>query len=182
MKINENSLFAILLRSQWWVSVLIAAALVGLLRFLMPTTYAVAAAVPFIVVAAIVGWRQLRAPSGKRVAATLDRLRAMPWNDFAGAVASAYARQGYEVQRLDGAQADFVLRRAGRTTLVSCKRWKATRTGIEPLRELDSERRPREADECTYFASGEVTGQARAFAAERNIRLVDGPEVARLLG
>ena len=30
---NENSLFAILLRSQWWVSLLIAAALVGLLRF-----------------------------------------------------------------------------------------------------------------------------------------------------
>ena len=181
MKINENSLFAILLRSPWWLSLAIAVALAALLRLLMPTPYAVAAALPFAVVAAVVAWRRIRAPSGKRLRATLDRLRAMPWNDFAGAVASTYARQGYEVQRLDGAPTDFVLRRAGRTTLVSCKRWKATRTGIEPLRELDAERRPREADECIYFAAGEVTGQARAFAAERNIRLMDGDDLARLL-
>lgn len=179
MRINENSLFAILLRSQWWVSVLIAVALVGLLRFLMPTMYAVAAALPFIVIAAYVLWKQLRAPSGKRVAKALERLRAMPWNEFAGAVASAYGREGYEVQRLDGGQADFELARSGRKTLVACKRWKATRTGIEPLRELEAARRAREAEECVYVAAGDITEQARAFAAQRNIRLMDGRELAK---
>jgi restriction system protein len=178
---NENSLFAILLRSQWWVSLLIAAALVGLLRFFMPTMYAVAAALPFLVVAAIVAWKQLRAPSGKRIAGTLDRLRAMPWHEFAAAVAAAYARQGYEVQRLDDGRADFALVRNGYTTLLACKRWKATRTGTEPLRELEAARSARDARESVYFAAGEVTAQARAFAAERNIRLVEAPELVRLL-
>lgn len=177
---NENSLFAILLRSQWWVSMLIAAALVGLLRFFMPTMYAVAAALPFIVIGGIVAWKQLRAPSGKRIAGTLERLRAMPWNEFAAAVGSAYSAQGYEVQRLDDARADFALVRNGYTTLVACKRWKATRTGTEPLRELDAARAALEARECIYFAVGEITAQARSFAAERNIRLVEGPELARI--
>lgn len=181
MKVNENSLFAFLLRSQWWVSALIALAVVGLLRFLMPTMYAVAAALPFIGIAVYVAWKQLRAPSGRRIAAALQRLRAMPWNEFVGAVAAAYARAGYEVQRLDGEQADFELARGGRKTLVACKRWKATRTGIEPLRELEAARRAREAEECVYVATGEITGQARAFAAERNIRLLEGAELAKLL-
>ena len=179
---NENSLFAILLRSPWWVSLLIAAALVGLLRFLMPTMYAVAAALPFIVVGGIVAWKQIRAPSGKRIAKTLERLRAMPSHEFAAAVGSAYGRQGYEVQRLDDARADFALVRNGYTTLVACKRWTATRTGTEPLRELDAARQARDARECVYFAAGEITAQARALAAERNIRLLEGPEVAKLLG
>ncbi len=179
---NENSLFAILLRSQWWVSLLIAAALVGLLRFFMPTVYAVAAALPFLVIGAIVAWKQLRAPSGRRIAAALERLRAMPWPEFAAAVGKAYAAQGYEVQRLDDARADFALVRNGYTTLVACKRWKATRTGTEPLRELDAARQARDARECVYLAAGEVTAQARTLAAERNIRLLEGPEVAKLLG
>lgn len=179
---NENSLFAILLRSQWWVSVLIAAALVTLLRFMMPTLYAVAAALPFIAVAGIVAWKQLRAPSGKRVAGALERLRGLPWNEFATAVARAYERQGWQVNRLDGAQADFELVRGFHTTLVACKRWKAGRTGVEPLRELDAARRARKAEAGVYFAAGEVTAQARAFAAERNIRLLEGAEVAKLLG
>jgi restriction system protein len=181
MKVKENSLFAILLRSQWWVSGLIAAAVIALFRFMLPTLYAVAAALPFIVICAYVAWKQLRAPSGRRVAAALGRARAMSWNEFAGAVAAAYARAGYEVRRLDGAQADFELAKGGRKTLVACKRWKATRTGIEPLRELEAVRRAREADECVYVAAGEITGQARAFAAERNIRLLEGAELAKLV-
>lgn len=180
-KPKENSLFAILLRSQWWVSALVAAAVIGLLRFLMPTMYAVAAALPFVVITAYVVWQQLRAPSGKRIAGALERLRAMPWDEFAAALAKAYASEGYEVQRLASGQADLELARDGRKTLVACKRWKATRTGIEPVRELDGARKAREADECIYVAAGEITHQARAFAAERNVRLVEGAELARKL-
>jgi restriction system protein len=179
---NQNSLFAILLRSPWWVSALVAAALIGLLRLLMPDLYAVAAALPFAAIAAYVGWKSLRAPSGRHIAGRLERLRGMPWPEFAAAVAAAYARQGYEVQRLDDARADFALVRNGYTTLVSCKRWKATRTGVDPLRELAAARDAREARECLYFAAGEITARARAFAGERNIRLLEGAELARLLG
>jgi restriction system protein len=85
------------------------------------------------------------------------------------------------VKRIDGAQADFELAKESRTTLVACKRWKATRTGIEPLRELEAARGKREAHDCVYVATGEVTETAKAFSAEKNIRLVDGTELARML-
>lgn len=180
MKMNENSLFAILLRSQWWVSALIAAAVVMAFRLIYPDV-AFFAALPFMVIAVVVAWKQLRTPGRAGIAAKLERLRAMPWGEFAGAVAKAYARQGYEVRRLEGAHADFELERNGRRTLVACKRWKATRTGIEPLRELEAARRAREADEAVYFAAGELSEQARAFAMERNMRLLEGLELVKLL-
>jgi restriction system protein len=106
----------------------------------------------------------------------------MSWDEFAAAMEEAYRREGYVVTRLNGAQADLQLMKEGwRTTLVACKRWKATRTGIEPLRELDAARRKGDAHECIYVAAGEVTDTARAFAAEKGIRLVDGAELARML-
>jgi restriction system protein len=177
-KPKENSLFAILLRSQWWVSALVAVAAIALIRLIVPTMYAVAAALPFIAIALYVGWRELREPSGRRVARTLEALRAMNADEFAGAMEAAFKVDGYTVKRL-GAQADFELERASRNTLVVCKRWKATRTGVEPLRELDAARKAREAHECIYVAAGEITGQARAFAAEKNIRLIGAVELAK---
>ena len=179
-EMNKNSLFAVLLRSPWWVSALAAIGLVVGLRLLIPTSYAVFAALPFGVIAAYVGWQQLRAPSAGRIAATLERLRAMSWEDFSAAVEEAYRREGYTVSRL-AAHADFELVQGSRSTLVACKRWKATRTGIEPLRELEAARGAHEAHKCVYFAVGEVTEQARGFAKEKNIRLVEGAELAKLL-
>jgi restriction system protein len=179
MKMHENSLFAVLLRSPWWASALIALALIGLVRLFIPDLYAVFAAMPFIVIAVYVGWKQLRAPSAASVAARLERVRTMSWDEFAAAMEKAYGEEGFQVRRIQGEKADFELRHGGRTTLVACKRWKATRTGIEPLRELEAARRAREAGACVYVAAGELTEQALAFAAERNIRLLHGAELAQ---
>ena len=181
LEMHKNSLFAVLLRSPWWASALVAIALVAGLRLLVHVDYALFAALPFAVIAAYVGWRQLRAPGAGRIAATLERLRAMSWDDFSSAIEEAYRREGYTVSRLGDVRADFELAKAGRSTLVACKRWKATRTGVEPLRELEVMRRARETHECIYVAAGEITEQARAFAAEQNIRLLDGAELAKLL-
>src|SRR5262249_56718817 len=63
------------------------------------------------------------------------------------------------------------------STLVACKRWKAVRTGIEPLRELQAAREAREAHFCVYVATGEITEQARGFAAEKKINLMQGGEL-----
>jgi restriction system protein len=82
---------------------------------------------------------------------------------------------------MNGADADFEVTKAGRVALVSCKRWKVARTGIEPLRELYAAKRAREANECIYVAAGEITDNARRFATENNIRLAQGAELARLM-
>ena len=178
---HPNSLFAVLLRSPWWMSAGVAIAIVAGVRLALDTIYAVFAALPFAVIAAYVGWQQLRAPSAGRIAGTLERLRALSWGDFSSAMEEAFRREGYTVSRPGGAQADFELVQGSRTTLVACKRWKATRTGIEPLRELEAARRAREAHGCIYVAAGEITEQARAFAAQKNIRLVHDVELVKLL-
>ena len=181
LEIHKNSLFAVLLRSPWWVSLLLAAGIAAGLRFVIPALYAAFAALPFAVVAAYAGWRQLRAPGKARIERTLERLRAMPWEDFAKALEEGFRREGHAVNRLDGAPADFELVQGWRTTLLACKRWKAARTGIEPLRELDAARRARKANECIYVAAGEITEQARTFAAQNDIRLMSAAELAALL-
>ena len=143
--------------------------------------YAIFAALPFIVIGSYAGWRQLRAPSAARIAATLESLRALSWDEFSAALEDAFRRDGYAVTRLNGAGADFELTKAGRVSLVGCKRWKVARVGIEPLRELEAARQAREAHECIYVAAGEFTDNARAFAAEKNIRLLHDAELAKLL-
>jgi restriction system protein len=179
LRMHDNSLFAVLLRSPWWVAGLVAAGAFGATRLFLPTEFAAFAALPFAVMAAYVAWKQLRAPSGRRIAARLERLRAMSWDEFAQAIEKGFSRDGYTVKRLGGKGADFELVQGSRRTLLACKRWKATRSGIEPLRELEDARRASDAVGCIYVATGEVTAQARAFAAERGIQVLEGAELAR---
>lgn len=177
----KDSLFAILLRSPWWISIFIAAGIVAAARLVVPEVYAFFAALPFIVIGSVALWRQLHAPSAARVAETLGVVRAMSWRDFSNALADAFRDDGYTVTQVTGAAADFELAKAGRISLLGCKRWKAAHTGVDPLRELDEARRARDAHECIYVASGEITVAARAFALERNIRLIHDAELAKLL-
>ena len=79
-QIAKDSLFAILLRSPWWISIAIAAGIVAVVNFVLPAVpagYAVFAALPFLVIGAVAGWRQLRQPSAARVDDTLEAVRAM---------------------------------------------------------------------------------------------------------
>jgi len=104
-------------------------------------------------------------------------LRSTAARPFA-ALEAAFRRQGYEVERLRADRADLALTKSGRVSLVSCKRWKVGRTGVEPLRELEA---AREAQGCIYVAAGEVTDTARDYAAEKKIHLLHGAELAALL-
>ena len=63
LKMSPNSLFAVLLRSPWWISLLVAGALFALARLFIPAAYAIFMPLPFLVIATMAGWRQFRAPS-----------------------------------------------------------------------------------------------------------------------
>jgi restriction system protein len=181
---HEKSLFAVLLRSPWWISLGIAALVTSLAKAIMPAIplgYAIFAGLPFLVIGSVAAWRQLRAPSAARVAKTLETVRAMSWTDFSAAMEEAFRKDGYTVNRLDGAAADFEMTKAGRTALVACKRWKVARLGVEPLRDLHAAKDAREANDCIYVATGEITDGARKFAVQKRIRLLDGAELAKLL-
>jgi restriction system protein len=184
-RMSEKSLFAILLRSSWWVSIAVAAGIALVARMALPEQYMYAGmltAIPFLGIGIVAAWRQLRSPNAARVAAAIDVVGSMSWREFSSALETAFRRDGYETRRIDGAAADFELTRAGRSSLVSCKRWKAASTGVEPLRDLDAAVNARKADDAIYVAVGGVTENARRYAAEKRLRLLEGVELANLIG
>jgi restriction system protein len=178
---SENSIFAMLLRSPWWISIAVAAAIFAAGRLAMPEEYAAFVALPFTVIGSYAAWQQFRAPSAQSVATSLEALRSVSWDAFSAAMEQAFRREGYAVTRISGAATDFELTKAGRVSLVSCKRWKVARAGIEPLRELHAAGLARDAHECIYVAAGEVTVNALAFAAANKIRLLRDAELAKLV-
>ena len=184
-RMAENSLFAILLRSPWWISLAIALGVAALAMLALPAAYApygAFGAAPFAVIACMAGWKQLRAPSDKRVTETLDAVRAMSWSEFSVAVEEAFRADGCTVKRLDTPAADFEAVKATRVALVSSKRWKVARPGIKPLQDLVAAARAREADECIFITAGELTDQAAKFAADHRMRLLAGTALVQWLG
>jgi restriction system protein len=155
-----------------------------LAKSMLPDAYApygIFASLPFIVIGNYAAWQQLRAPSPEQIGAALESLRALPWDEFSAGLENAFHRDGYGVSRPGIAGFDLELTKSGRVSLVACKRWKVARAGIEPLKELDAARHAREAHECIYIAAGEITDNAREFAAKKGIRLLHDAELAKLL-
>ena len=184
LKMSKNSLFAILLRSPWWISMGVVVVFVLASGALLPKQYVpfgVMGSFPFLVIAVIAGWRQWHAPNPVLVAQALERAGAMSWRDFASALEQAFTRQGHTVTRLNSAAADFSLSKGGTVTLVSSKRWKAATHGVESLRELVAAKDARQADQCTYISLGAVSDNARRFATERGVTLMSGDELGQLI-
>lgn len=180
----KKSLFAVLLRSPWWVSALIAIVL-GLTGFaLLPETLRAGGALsglPFLVIACIAAWRQWPLPSAARVDETRLALATMVWPAFASLLEQAFRRDGYSVQRSQAEGVDFVLERQGRSVLVSARRWKSARTGLEALRALQAARDTAGAADATYIGLGVLSDNATSFAAEHGIAIWQATELAHAL-
>jgi len=185
LQMAKNSLFAILLRSPWWASAAIALVLALLSGALLPEGYRVVGALsatPFVVISALAARRQWRLPSAAQVAQTQAALSALGWPAFASLLEQAFARDGYSVQRGKAdAAADFQLERQGRAMLVSARRWKSARTGVEGLRALQAAREAAEAPDALYIALGEFSDGARDFARAHRIAVWQAAELAQAL-
>ena len=180
----KNSLFAVLLRSPWWISLAIAVVLSLLAAALLPADYRVAGALsstPFVVIAAIAARRQWRLPSAAEVERTTQAVSAMAWPAFAQRLEEAFRRDGYTVQRGSQPPVDFELERQGRRMLVCARRWKSARVGLEVLRALQAAREAAEAPDALCICLGELTDNARPFAAEHRIAIWQSAELAQAL-
>jgi restriction system protein len=114
-----------------------------------------------------------------------DALNDMSWLEFEQLVGEGFRLQGYEVKEQGGAQADggvdLVLRKGSEIFLVQCKQWRAMKVGVDVVRELYGVMAARGAAGGFVVTSGRFTDDAVAFAAGRNLRLVDGPKLFGLL-
>lgn len=116
---------------------------------------------------------------------TRDRLEALTWHDFELLVGEAYRRQGYTVKELGGdgpdGGVDLVLHRDGERIFVQCKHWKAMSVGVDVVRQIFGVMAAHGGSGCVVVTSGKFTAAAQDFAKGRNVDLVDGPKLFRLM-
>jgi len=107
-----------------------------------------------------------------------ESLRALDWRSFERLLEEAFRREGYGVEEAGGrgpdGGVDLRLYREGATTLVQCKHWKVQRVGVKVVRELRGVMAAEGAEGGVVVTSGGFTGDAKAFARESGIRLIDG--------
>lgn len=191
MKFNppRNSLFGKLLRSPWWVSVVIGVTLGLVAAALLPAAYRVVGALsgfPFLVVGAIAAQRQWRLPSAARVQQTQAAVSALAWPAFQALLTDSFQRNGFAVlSGPRGDAVDLVLQRQGRRMLVSARRWKTARLGVEPLRALQAARQADDASadppQAVCVCLGGATDNALDYARSHAITLWGAPELALAL-
>lgn len=107
------------------------------------------------------------------------------WQEFEHIIGEHYRRQGYMAEVVgspagDGG-VDILLNGHGQTLLVQCKHWKAFKVGVHEVRDLHSVVTSRRVSGGILITSGRFTAEAKAYAAETGIRLVDGAALSQLL-
>ncbi|HEV7856135.1 MAG TPA: restriction endonuclease [Herminiimonas sp.] len=183
-KMNKNSIFAILLRSPWWVSSAVALVILTVAWVALPLQYKLFGMLisgPFWAISAVAGWKKFRAPNPEYIEHRLQLFRSMPWQDFSAGVEQALLRDGFVVTRIDRPEVDFFIASAERKGLVSCKRWKVPTNGIEPLRDLHQAMLAQDGHECIYVTTGSFTQNAMQFAVDKKIRLLHGIALVQFL-
>lgn len=184
LKPHRNSLFAVLLRKPWWVSALIGAAIGLVAAALVPDDWRIAALLtgfPFFVVAGIALVRGLGRPDAAEIERTAQAVRALNWPAFATRLQETFVRDGWTVQRIEAGSHDLVLERGGRRMLVAARRWKSAHLGLEPLRELQAARSAGDGADALCIALGELSLQARRYAAAERIAVWQAAELAQAL-
>lgn len=195
---RRNALFNDLAVLPWWANLAIGAAAFALLRFGVPhfelAGTALATATPYLawslllafVIAAVLAAVNQRARRKLLEQQTdLDSIRELPWDDFEHLVGEAYRRLGYHVRETGGDDrhggVDLVLRKHGQSTLVECKRWRLRKVRVATLRELQGVMVAERAQQGVVVTTSSFTEEAHAFAVDRSIELVDGPQLLKLL-
>lgn len=109
----------------------------------------------------------------------------LSWQQFERLVGEGFREQGYQVVETGGGGADggidLVLKKGHETFLVQCKHWRAFKVGVDVVRALYGVMAARGAAGGFVVTSGRFTNDATAFAAGRNVSLIDGPGLQTLL-
>ncbi|MBT9611896.1 MAG: DUF2034 domain-containing protein [Burkholderiales bacterium] len=149
-------------------------------QYLLPVAFMVGA------LASALGRRKrenLLEKTGER--ADADALNGMSWQEFEMLVGEAYRRQGFNVREIGGGGADggvdLVLTKNGQTVLVQCKQWKTFKVGVKTVRELYGVMAAQKAQGGVVVTSGVFTQEAKEFAGGKNIALIDGEKLRRVI-
>lgn len=113
----------------------------------------------------------------------IEAIRRLSWQQLEMIVGDAFRRRGYSVVENGGADGgiDLVLRKGDEEFLVQCKQWKAASVGVRPIREFLGVMTSRSAAGGFFLSSGKYTREARDFAVQTGIELLDGPALEQMV-
>lgn len=198
MERRRESVIDMLFALPWWSSAIAAALAYLILMFVVPMlfggnqftvgfglaakTYAPYGAAFFIVLGLASYIRAVFVTRQFHSLAELEDIRRLSWRRFESVVGEAFRRRGYSVleKAVDGADTgiDLVLKKDGRKFYVQCKQWKQTTVGVRPVRELLSVIIARRVAGGYLVTAGKYTQEARDFAQNASISLIDGDALA----
>lgn len=105
------------------------------------------------------------------------------WRAFESLVQEIFRRQGFiAVETPSGPDGgfDIALRKNGKRYLVQCKHWKSRQVGVAPVRELWGVIAASNAAGGFFVTSGRFTVEAKDFASQVKLKLIDGPNLKKL--
>ena len=109
----------------------------------------------------------------------------LTWEEFQLLVSEAFRLQGHGVTFVGGYSDDdgveMMLNTNDQTCLVQCKLWKASSVDVEDVHELYRAMTTNLANAGFMVSFGRFTSTARAFAVQRNIHLIEGPELVDMI-
>lgn len=109
----------------------------------------------------------------------------MDWSAFEALLGEAYRRKGYRVVETGRGGADggvdLALTREGALTVLQAKHWRSTKVGVTVVRELLGVMTAKKAAAGIVVTSGRYTDEARRFARESGVELVDGTALQAML-
>jgi restriction system protein len=199
---RDESILNLLVECPWWASVLISVIAFVILRFILPSinfqnmvvnsfVKGLSNAAPFVAlvlllpapISALRSWQKSKRLDSQK---DLDSIKAIGWREFEELVGEAYRRQGYTVIENTTVGPDegidLVLKSDSGLILVQCKQWRSTKVGVNIVREAYGVMTAKKADNAILITSGFFTQEAKNFAADKPIDLVDGPELLQLIG
>lgn len=158
----------------------VIAALAGAGQYLLPSLCIFGALASFL-------RRKKRAALFAKATSAIQEqaIAGMTWREFELLVGEAYRLHGYSVVEMGGGGADggvdLVLHRDNQRLFVQCKHWKSSTVGVAVVRELFGVMSVRGATGGVIVTGGAFTTDARAFAAECKVQLVDRSTLPDLL-
>lgn len=133
-----------------------------------------------LLIASLASWSARRRRHGlltdaKARASDAPLLR-LSWREFEQLIGAHFEREGYSVRFTpEGADGgiDIIATKGRETYLIQCKQWRATQVGVSVVRELYGLVAAQGATGGYVVSIGAYTKDAQAFAAGRNIALLD---------
>lgn len=115
----------------------------------------------------------------------LQAVERLTWQEFEMLVGESFRRKGYTVKETGGGGADggidLEMSLNGQKYLVQCKQWKTFKVGVKVVREFFGVMVANGAKGGFVVTSGVFTEEAATFAEDKNITLIDGGKLVRII-